>query len=180
MPAINTDMTQSNQEKDSLLDEVQFKANYKQWKKKKMATVRMRKTLPASDPYAVCIRFEENDISHDELKAKIERETNQKVAGLQFDPVSVHSIDPEATSRWIVRFPESTICDELSQNGLKINGVKLRVRKFDDVMREEHEAYKLYKLVKDFTDKKSQKTTVRKDVKMPKVLKTMHTQTKQA
>lgn len=180
IPPINKEQRESSQDHDPLLDEVQFKANYKQWKKKKVATVRMRKILPPSDPNAVCIRFNESDISHDELKTTLERETCQKVVGLQFDPVSVHSTDPEAMSRWIVRFTDSSICDEFSQNGIKINGVKLRVRKFDDVMREEHEAYKLYKLVKDFTDKKSKKTSLRENIKMPKELKTMQTQTKQA
>ncbi|XP_045198010.2 uncharacterized protein LOC123552417 [Mercenaria mercenaria] len=178
MPPINVEQRDTFQEKESLLDEVKFKANYKLWKKKKVTTLRMRKELPPSDPKAVCIRFGDTDLSHDELKAKIEKETGQKLLSLQFDPVSVHSIDPEATSRWIIRFTEASVCENMVENGIRINGIKYQIRKFDDVMKEEHEAYKLYKMMKEYTDRKPLKTSsLRKDIQKPKIVKTTQTQT---
>lgn len=178
MPSVNMVEKENMEEQDFLLDEVKFKDNYKQWKKKKVTTLRMRRELPPEDPTAVCVRFGDSSLSHNELKSKIENETGYDVVGLQFDPVSVHAFDPDAASRWIIKFESVSICESLAVTGLRLNGVKYHVRKFDEVMKEEHEAYKLYQTMKKITERKSRKPSVLpKTTQKPRQLKTTQTQT---
>lgn len=138
----------------------------------------MRQDLPPQDANAVCICFGDNTLSHDELKTKIETETGFEIVSLQFDPVFIHSINSEAKSRWILRFNDASLCESLVANGITINGAQCQVRRFDDVMKEEHEVYKLYQIMKGITELKAQKhSTSRKDVQKPKTRKTAQTQT---
>lgn len=128
----------------------------------------MRKEMPPKDAHAVVLRLADNAIPHDRLKCLIEKSTGSTLKSLQFDPVSVHSIDSEAKSQWILRFEEEAICENLVTSGLKIDDVTWPVRRFNDVMKEEHEAYMFYEMIKLIKERKQQK---------PKKSKNTETQT---
>lgn len=128
------------------------------WKKKKITAVRMRKELPPEDKCAVVIRLADNAIPHDRLKTMIEKDNDLKLQTLQFDPVSVHSMDTEAKSQWILRFQDASVCNRLIISGLKVDGESLSVRRFNDVMKEEHDAYTFYEIIKQMNALKNQKT----------------------
>ena len=144
------------------------------WKKKKIKSLRMRKEIPPKDPTAVCICLRDNAISHEELKSKLERETGVKVVSLQFDPVSVHCSEPGVKSQWIVRFPNKVICEYLTKCGISIDGAHYCVRSFDDVMRKENNAYKLYLA---FSDMKNERKINGHRSKVAKQMNSSETQT---
>lgn len=171
----------SNQDrKTSLIDEVKLKANYKVWKKKKITAVRMRKDLPQKDPYAVCVSFRDNAISHEQMKKLVEKGAGCPVKNLQFDPVSIHSIDSDAKSQWILRFEDPATCSRLVETGLWVDGELLSVRKFDDVMKEEHEAYQYFLILNEYKKRKLEKALEKDRKSKParrQKLTNSHTQT---
>ncbi|KAL3883674.1 hypothetical protein ACJMK2_029913 [Sinanodonta woodiana] len=142
--------------KISLLDDAKLKANYKQWKKRKITSVRMRKDLPPSDPLSVVITLRDNAITHDGLKQRIETATGRKVTGLRFDPLSVHTQDHDAKSQWIVGLSDQSACEELTQTGIWFGAERIHVRSFDHVMKQEHEAYKFNELLKEILRRKNE------------------------
>lgn len=141
----------------SVLSNVKFNASYRLWKKKKISTVRMRKELPPSDPYAVCVKVGDGHVSHNQMKSSIETEIGCKLTSLQFDPVLIDSFQGDSKYRWILRFSNPSICEALCLRGIHINGVKRSVRRFDDVMREEHDAHNFYQMMKSAEGKTKQK-----------------------
>ena len=171
----------SNQDrKTSLIDEVKLKANYKAWKKRKITAVRMRRNLPPKDPNAVVVSFRDNAIPHEKLKQVVEKSAGSPVQSLQFDPVSIHSIDSDARSQWVVRFVDAAVCKCLVETGLLVDGDLLAVRKFDDVMKEEHDAYQYNLILNEYRKRKQTKIaeTERKSKSSQRQkLKSSHTQT---
>ena len=141
----------------SLVDELKLKANYKMWKKKKITAVRMRKEVPPADNCAVVVCLPDNAIPHDRLMTMLETDNGLKLKSLQFDPVSVHSIDAEAKSQWILRFEDVATCNRLIISGININGENLSVRRFNDVMKGEHDAYTFYQIIKQMDAYKAKK-----------------------
>lgn len=146
----------------SLIDEIKLKADYKVWKKKKITAVGMRKELPPEDRCALVLRLADNAISHDNLKRLIESNSGFKLKSLQFDPVSIHAMDSDAKSQWILRFDDAITCDNLIVSGLTIGGERVSIRRFNDVMREEHEAYKYHEIMKKMNLLKARKSKVSK------------------
>ncbi|KAL4233567.1 hypothetical protein ACF0H5_008248 [Mactra antiquata] len=138
---------------------VKYKASYKLWKKRRISTIRMRKVLPPSDPNAVCMKVDDGTISHDKMKHNIESEIGCKLISLQFDPVLADSFQGESKYRWILRFANSTVCDALVLRGIHVNGIKRSVRRYDDVMKEEHDVYYFYQMMKGRDKMATQKDT---------------------
>ncbi|KAH3738134.1 uncharacterized protein LOC127849811 [Dreissena polymorpha] len=165
-------LKQSVQDREEGHDEVKLKEACKQWKKKKIATIRMRRELPPKDPYSVVVRMNVSP-THQTLKKLIESETLCTVIGLQYDPISVHTSNPSSKNQWIIRFEDTDTCKRVVLSGLNIDSVKYSVRHFDDVMREEHEAYKFCNLVNSLINRKQKsKSKSRKNMST-----TTHTQT---
>ena len=145
----------------SLFDEVKLKADYKAWKKKNITTVRMRKDLPPKEPNAVCIKLRDNVTSHERLKRLIEKSAGGPLVSLQFDPVSVHSIDTDAKSQWVLKFENPSICDRLIEIGLPMDGQLLPVRRYDEVMKEEHDAYKYNLILNEMRKRKQERRSAK-------------------
>ena len=164
----------------SLIDEVKLKADYKAWKKKNVTAIRMRKNIPAKDPNAVCVRLPDNALSHERLKQLIEKSTGSSLTTLQFDPVSVHSLDTDAKSQWILKFDNPSVCDRLVESGLPIEGRLLPVRRYDDVMKDEHEAYKYFLIMNEIKKRKQEKLSEKQSkpkLRQQRKLRSSHTQT---
>ena len=179
-PSEITQLRSNQGRKPSLIDEVKLKANYKAWKKRKITAVRMRKNLPPKDPNAVCVSFRDNAIPHERLKQLVEKSSGSPVQSLQFDPVSVHSIDSDAKSQWIIRFEEADVCNRLVETGLFVDGDLLSVRKYDAVMKEEHDAYQYYLILNEYRKRKQERASEqeRKSKSMQRrKLTSSHTQT---
>lgn len=178
--SVNSRKPSINDRKLSLIDEAKLKANYKAWKKKKITAVRMRKDLPPKDPNAVCVSLRDNAMPHGRLKELVEKNTGHSLIGLQFDPVSVHSIDNDAKSQWILRFEDPAVCERLVDYGLPIEGDLVPVRKYDDVMKEEHEAYQYYMILNAWRKRQQEKINENERkprIKQKKKLTNSHTQT---
>lgn len=131
----------------SLLEEVKEKSNYNKWKKARITSIRLRKELPPSQPLSVCFSLPDNAKPHHEVKSLVESQVGTPVTRLQFDPVAVHAIDSDAKSRWIVTLSDSESRDILIDCGLIANGDKISVRRYDDVTRDEVQAYKIFELI---------------------------------
>ncbi|KAK3576351.1 hypothetical protein CHS0354_039287 [Potamilus streckersoni] len=142
--------------KISLLEDAKLKANYRQWKKRKITSVRMRKELPPSDPWSVVISLRDNAITHERLKQRIEAATGCTVTGLRFDPLSVQAQDLDAKSQWIVRLSDKSACEELIEKGMWFGGERIHVRSFDHVMKQEYEAYKFNELLQEILRRKNE------------------------
>ena len=106
----------------------------------------MRKRLPPSNPFAVCLSFREGDeFSHKEVKDLLEANIGLKVRSVQYDPVSVRSPDTSADtrSRWIISYATPTECEFAVSKGLELEGDKIAIKFLDDVMMYEYEAYNI-------------------------------------
>ncbi|KAK3097337.1 hypothetical protein FSP39_008794 [Pinctada imbricata] len=134
-------------EKKSLIDEVKDQSNYKKWKKKRLTSVRLRKEAPPCDPLCVCFTLKDNAMSHEVIKSIVEEQTGTTVLGVQFDPISVHAIDSDARSRWIVKMRDINSRDLIVAIGLIVDDDRVEVRLLDEAIKEEVEAYKLYTMV---------------------------------
>ena len=103
--------------------------------------------MPPSQPLAVCFSLPDNAKPHHEVKSLVESQVGTPVTWLQFDPVAVHAIDSDAKSRWIVTLSDSESRDILIDCGLIAKGEKIPVRRYDDVTRDEVQAYKIFELI---------------------------------
>lgn len=56
---------------------------------------------------------------------------------LQFDPVSLRLSDRSVLDRWIVAFSSGRNCAHVIEKGLSVDGDKVVVRAWDDIVREE-------------------------------------------
>ena len=107
----------------------------------------VRKSLPPSNPFAVCLGFREGkDYTHGEVKDLLERHTGVKVRSVQYDPISVRYPESAADtrSRWIVHYATPTDCARVVNKGLDLGGDKIAIKLLDDVMMCEYEAYKIH------------------------------------
>ena len=141
----------------------------------------MRKELPPKDPNAVVVSFRDNAIPHEKLKQVVENSAGSPIQSLQFDPVSIHSIDSDARSQWVIRFDDVGVCIRLVETGLWVNGDALSVRKYDDVMKEEHDAYQYNLILNEYRKvKQTKQTESERHAKLKtqrQKLKSSHTQT---
>ena len=127
-------------------------------RKYKPPSIRMRKELPEKRPLAVCFGCGSSvHISHEELKRELESQyPDVSIVSLQFDPVSVNVGDPSTRNRWIVTLSKQDDCQAIIKGGVLLTGGdRVRVQRLDDVMREEHNAYKLHQYVQDAKTKVS-------------------------
>lgn len=134
-------------QKQSLLDNVKSMTNYSNWKKQKLTRLRLRKEIPEPQPLSVSFSFRDNAKSHTQVKNLVEQQVGCSITMLQFDPISVHVLDNQVKSRWVVTLPDKQSCENLLTTGLIVDGVKTEVRHLDDLLKEEVEAYKLYQMV---------------------------------
>ena len=121
-------------------------------KSMKLPTIRMRKFLPPSVPGALCFTLKGVNASHEDVKSTIEAQLGCGINTLLFDPVYIHmgEADTEHKTMWVftVDGGDAAGRDALHQ-GIMWNGERARIRYFDDVMRDEHNAYKLFKSIQD-------------------------------
>ena len=57
---------------------------------------------------------------------------------LQFDAVSVRLGDAEVLDRWIAGLNSRASCEKAIERGLTVNGDKVIIRSWDDIVREEN------------------------------------------
>lgn len=122
-------------------------SNYNKWKKARITSIRLRKEAPPPQPLAICFSLPDNAKPHQHVKSLVESQTGTPVVQLQFDPVAVHAIDRDAKSRWVVTLSDYESRDLLVECGLIVNGEKIEVRRYDDVTRDEVQAYKIFELI---------------------------------
>ncbi|CAC5372468.1 unnamed protein product [Mytilus coruscus] len=148
-----SDVGESDSEKEtfrqplSLLEDVKEMSNYNKWKKARITSIRLRKEAPPPQPLAICFSLPDNAKPHQHVKALVESQIGTPVVQLQFDPVAVHAIDRDAKSRWVVTLSDYESRDLLVECGLIVNGEKIDVRRYDDVTRDEVQAYKIFELI---------------------------------
>lgn len=147
------DIVESDSEKEtvkqplSLLEDVKERSNYNKWKKAKITSIRLRKEAPPPQPLAICFSLPDNAKPHSDVKTLIESQIGSPITKLQFDPVAVHAIDSDARSRWVATLGDRESRDLLVECGLIVNGEKVEVRRYDDVTRDEVQAYKIFELI---------------------------------
>lgn len=135
----------------------QLQAGLRQ-RKYKPPSIRMRKELPEIRPLAVCFGCGSDvHISHEEIKRELESQyPDVSIISLQFDPVSVNVGDPTTRNRWIVTLGRQNDCQTMIKGGVLLTGgERVTVRPLDDVMKEEHKAYKLHQYVQEAKTKVS-------------------------
>ncbi|ESO93355.1 hypothetical protein LOTGIDRAFT_232758 [Lottia gigantea] len=134
----------------ALYEEVKLNDSKKK-KKKYIPTIRMRRELPPLNSNMLCFNFYDGNLSHKDVKNMIESQSEGRILDLKFDPIYVHL--GEASSQykcmWVFSISDLTARTQLLYNGLRFNGERIKVRLYDDVMKEEHNAYKFFKEVEN-------------------------------
>ncbi|KAK3092088.1 hypothetical protein FSP39_025071 [Pinctada imbricata] len=108
----------------------------------------MRRSAPQENPTAVCFSFKTRDYrTHEEVKEILERNVGIRITSLQYDPLYVHSANScsDTRSRWIVTYRRRYDAGQACKQGFEMNGNKIMIRKLDDVINCELEAYHLYR-----------------------------------
>ncbi|CAI9718783.1 Hypothetical predicted protein [Octopus vulgaris] len=121
-------------------------------KKTKAPTIRMRKTLPESQPLTICFACDSDlQITHEDIKRELESQYPEVLLlSLRFDPVSVAVGNSHTKNRWVVCVSNNEDFQSLVKGGVTIAGSdRITVKPFDAVMLEEHNAYKLHQYVKE-------------------------------
>lgn len=121
-------------------------------KKTKAPTIRMRKTLPESQPLTVCFACDsDHQITHKDIKRELESQyPGVMLLTLRFDPVSVAVGNSHTKNRWVVCVSNNEDFQSLVKGGVTIAGSdRITIKPFDAVMLEEHNAYKLHQYVKE-------------------------------
>ncbi|XP_050393487.1 uncharacterized protein LOC126811696 [Patella vulgata] len=137
-------------EERALFEEVKRRVA-KRKKKKYVPTIRMRRELPPPNSNVLCFNFYNGDFSHRDVKNMIESQSETKILNLKFDPIYVHmgGSCSQYKSMWVFTVNNMSARANLLYYGLRFKDENIRVRLYDDIMREEHNAYKLYKEVEN-------------------------------
>ncbi|KAL4232374.1 hypothetical protein ACF0H5_009942 [Mactra antiquata] len=119
----------------SLLDEVKDSVR---WSDRVAPSVAHRRTIVQNILDAVCFSLEDSwKYDHSQVRDLIESQINCKVKTLQYDPLTIRTGDPNVLDRWIVTFNSKTQCNKVIERGLAVDGKRVIVRSWDDVVREE-------------------------------------------
>ncbi|XP_071112520.1 uncharacterized protein [Haliotis cracherodii] len=119
-------------------------------KKSKLPIIRMRRELPPPAPHALCFCLKNKlSFSHEEIKKILENQLGTSVKTLMFDPLYVHLgvENTDGACLWVFTLADDAIKIHLLHQGLIFEEERVRVRLYDDVMYDEHEAYRLYRSV---------------------------------
>ncbi|XP_046332706.2 uncharacterized protein LOC124115677 isoform X2 [Haliotis rufescens] len=119
-------------------------------KKSKLPIIRMRRELPPPAPHALCFCLKnKRSFSHEEIKKILENQLGTSVKTLMFDPLYVHLgvENTDGACLWVFTLADDAIKIHLLHQGLIFEEERVRVRLYDDVLYDEHEAYRLYRSV---------------------------------
>ena len=108
----------------------------------------MRRFVPPENPLAACFSFKARDFrTHEEVKDLLEGQIGIKITSLQYDPLYVHSANScgDTRHRWIFTYNRETEVETATRRGLELSGNKTMVRRWDEVVNCELEAYQLYR-----------------------------------
>lgn len=112
----------------------------------------MRKDVPDSDPLKCCFSLRDNEkLDHKELKDFVKEQVGVDVTGLQYDPLSIRSGDPNIRNRWLATVSNFQDFDGILEKGLYINGEHIIFKSYDDVMEREYNKYMYLKQICDET-----------------------------
>ncbi|XP_041359805.1 uncharacterized protein LOC121376092 isoform X2 [Gigantopelta aegis] len=117
----------------------------------KLPTIRMRRILPPPTPGALCFTLKGVNASHEDVKDVIESQLGCVLDTLLFDPVYIHmgETDREHKTMWVFTVKGENLNVEGLHQGIRWNGERSRLRYLDDVMRDEYNAYRLFKSIQD-------------------------------
>ncbi|KAL8599023.1 hypothetical protein ACOMHN_006832 [Nucella lapillus] len=133
----------------------------------KLPPVRLRRSLPPSDPHLLCIRSPNVDLTHEQVKNMLEAQMGN-IVSLQHDPEYLQTGDVHLVPRvmWIFKMEDMTETNYIKMCMDVIvgyDGETLRIRKRDDVYNEEHRAFLLVKQIKEAQAKHIKHRKDRKD-----------------
>lgn len=112
----------------------------------------MRRELPPPMPLTVCFNLDENSLNHSVIKKTIENRIGISPAVLQYEPISDYMSNLGTIGRWLATFKNQESCKKLASEGLHMYGERIWVRPYDNVVKEEYEAYRLYRMVIESQD----------------------------
>ncbi|XP_053396483.1 uncharacterized protein LOC128556219 [Mercenaria mercenaria] len=120
----------------SLLEEVKESVN---WANRVTPSTHLKNAPRQNLKSAVCFSLRDSwKYDHVQVKRLVETQIQCEVKTLQFDPVSVRSADGSVLDRWIVTFGSNRDCSRAVENGLSVDGDKVVVRSWDEIVREEY------------------------------------------
>ncbi|XP_046575112.1 uncharacterized protein LOC124283123 [Haliotis rubra] len=121
-------------------------------KKSKLPFIRMRRELPPPAPNALCFCLKnKRSFSHEEIKTILENQLGTSITTLMFDPLYVHLgvENTDGACLWVFSLADDSLRIHLLHQGIIFEENRLRVRRYDDVLFDEHEAYRLYRSVEE-------------------------------
>ncbi|XP_067676430.1 uncharacterized protein [Haliotis asinina] len=121
-------------------------------KKSKLPFIRMRRELPPPAPNALCFCLKnKRSFSHEEIKKILEDQLGTTVTTLMFDPLYVHLgvENTDGACLWVFTLADDSLRIHLLHQGIIFEEKRVRVRRYDDVLFDEHEAYRLYRSVEE-------------------------------
>lgn len=96
--------------------------------------------------FVICFSFCENDnYNYIEVKDILELQIGFKVCFVQYDFLLICLLDVDVGMRWIVMYVILVECEFVVSKGFEVNGDKIVIKLFDDVINCECEVYILYK-----------------------------------